>query len=1075
MGNKAWFGGLGYNNKVFIHQYLIIIIFLYSGSDLFQIQRAVALGVAYPERSSLGNKARTPQPLTATTVKTWCPPLPASEVFSLNIVINQFKSKVTSPSISSSYCMNTLRNYGYIINCECGSEVSHITEIILNKLGLNGYIDDEVGNLPWLKKLVLSDNNLQGSIPFSLGSLLHLETLDLSNNQLTGTIPSSLGDLSSLKWLYLHYNYLEGSIPSTLGKLSSLQDLYLDFNMLSGSIPDEFGSLYNLSKLQLAENRLSGSLPTTLANLINLISFWTPSNYFTGKIPATYTNLTNLRWFQVSGNELSGPLPNVKNWSKIESISVQGNNFEGEVPAEYFNLSSLQYLFISDLHNSHPFKLPHSANVSNLYTLVLRNCSITGPIPEFIGQISSLIHLDLSYNTLTGSIPESMKPNMIYMSFARNNLTGEIPRWIFQATKTRMDLSYNNFSEIDIPVPDLDLNLFACCCCQSSETTEPYMLQPPEMMKANFPGKKPKFYNLFINCGGEETNFNGTHYDADNETTRFHSISSKRNWAFSFSGDFFTTTVNTSDYYTKRVPCKISNSQSSIYESARLSPVSLNYYAYKLYKGKYNVTFHFAEIVFSKDYDRLRKRVFDVYIQGKRELRDFNIRDQAGASDRAFNVTIPTEVNNSIMHIHMYWAGKGSWVNAPNFNGPLISAISIIPDFPVGGEKLSPWLVALITVASFVIVLLLLLTIAWLMGWLDDEELKEEIQVGENIDEGKSGSTTRTTDQATEDKDEIKVPLKVLIKATKKFSEETKIGSGLLGTVYKAEMNIDKDQHHNITVAVKKLSHRYKGKINEIVKGEIYNLKSLEDKNLIRLWDAHIGEHQQLLVYEYMEKKSLASVLFDSDKSELSWKDRFDICKGIAMGLKALHKRPRGKIVHGNIKTANILLNEHYQAKLSDFGLAKVYSEEDQFSVIKAETTKGYLAPEYFQLSEPTTETDIYSFGVVLLEIVCGQQNKVRKSKQETVFLLDEVHSYREEKLLKLVDKRLEGEFKDREASNILKLAKMCTDIAPTVRPDIADIVSVLSGKKTINEIRSQSLKASNDVGADASTSMEKS
>ncbi|KAF4379212.1 hypothetical protein G4B88_010606 [Cannabis sativa] len=998
MGNKAWFGGLGYNNKVFIHQYLIIIIFLYSGSDLFQIQRAVALGVAYPERSSLGNKARTPQPLTATTVKTWCPPLPASEVFSLNIVINQFKSKVTSPSISSSYCMNTLRNYGYIINCECGSEVSHITEIILNKLGLNGYIDDEVGNLPWLKKLVLSDNNLQGSIPFSLGSLLHLETLDLSNNQLTGTIPSSLGDLSSLKWLYLHYNYLEGSIPSTLGKLSSLQDLYLDFNMLSGSIPDELGSLYNLLKLHLAENRLSGSLPTTLANLINLISF------------------------EVSGNELSGPLPNVKNWSKIEYISVQGNNFEGEVPAEYFNLSSLQYLFISDLHNSHPFKLPHSANVSNLYGLVLRNCSITGSIPEFIGQISSLIHLDLSYNTLTGTIPESMKSNMIYM-----------------------DLSYNNFSEIDIPVPDLDLNLFACCCCQSSKTTEPYMLQPPEMMKANFPGKKPKFYNLFINCGGEETYFNGTRYDADNETTRFHSISSKRNWAFSFSGDFFTPTVNTSDYYTKRVPCKISNSQSSIYESARLSPVSLNYYAYKLYKGKYNVTFHFAEIVFSKDYDRLRKRVFDVYIQGKRELRDFNIRDQAGASDRAFNVTIPTEVNNSIMHIHMYWAGKGSWVNAPNFNGPLISAISIIPDFPVGGEKLSPWLVALITVASFVIVLLLLLTIAWLMGWLDDEELKEEIQVGENIDEGKSGSTTRTTDQATEDKDEIK-----------------------------AEMNIDKDQHHNITVAVKKLSHRYKGKINEIVKGEIYNLKSLEDKNLIRLWDAHIGEHQQLLVYEYMEKRSLASVLFDSDKSELSWKDRFDICKGIAMGLKALHKRPRGKIVHGNIKTANILLNEHYQAKLSDFGLAKVYSEEDQFSVIKAETTKGYLAPEYFQLSEPTTETDIYSFGVVFLEIVCGQQNKVRKSKQETVFLLDEVHSYREEKLLKLVDKSLEGEFKDREASNILKLAKMCTDIAPTVRPDIADIVSVLSGKKTINEIRSQSLKASNDVGADASTSMEK-
>ncbi|PON90217.1 Tyrosine-protein kinase [Trema orientale] len=348
------------------------------------------------------------------------------------------------------------------------------------------------------------------------------------------------------------------------------------------------------------------------------------------------------------------------------------------------------------------------------------------------------------------------------------------------------------------------------------------------------------------------------------------------------------------------------------------------------------------------------------------------------------------------------------------------------------------------------------------MGWLENKEFKEQIQIGEEIDEEKNVNPTE------EDKKEIKVTLNVLINATKKFSEATELGRGLLGTVYKAKVNDE------ITVAVKRLFPRYKGKINEFVKKEIFNLKSVHDKNLIRLWDVHIGEGLQLLVYEYMEKKSLGSALFDT-KSELSWKDRFDICLGIAKGLKALHRRPRGKLVHGNIKTANILLNESYEAKLSDFGLANVYSEEDQFSFVKEETSKGYLAPEYFQGSDPTTESDIYSFGVVLLEIVCGQRNKVRKSNQETKFLLDKAHSYKDEKLLKLVDKRLDGDFVDKQALNILNLAVMCTDISPSVRPNISDVLSVLTGKKSIDDIRSRSVDASHvSSKTDASTSMEK-
>ena len=120
---------------------------------------------------------------------------------------------------------------------------------------------------------------------------------------------------------------------------------------------------------------------------------------------------------------------------------------------------------------------------------------------------------------------------------------------------------------------------------------------------------------MFINSGGEQTSYNGTRYDADNNTSPFH-ISSAKNWAYSVSGDFLAVTANSRDY-TKRVPCRISNSETSLYDEARLAPVSLNYYGFGLREGRYNVTLDFAEIVYDNDafYNILRKRLFDIYIQ----------------------------------------------------------------------------------------------------------------------------------------------------------------------------------------------------------------------------------------------------------------------------------------------------------------------------------------------------------------------------------------------------------------------------------------------------------------------------
>ncbi|KAL5579741.1 hypothetical protein UlMin_012183 [Ulmus minor] len=952
--------------------------------------------------------------------------LGSNEVEAINTIINELKPKKVSVDVSASYCQNTGSSYGFSIVCDCNidSELCHITELTLNNLGSSGNINEAVGDLRYLRTIVLSNNNIRGNIPTTLGTLFSLTTLDLSNNRLTGPIPDTLGSLRSLKWLYLQRNSLDGSIPSSLGQLINLKEINLDFNKLTGSIPDELGNLANLVSMRIAENKLTGNIPSTLGKLRYLERFWLPSNLLTGNLSSeSFAELRHMTWFGVAGNKLSGPLPTyVKKWTQVKSLVLLGNYFEGPVPTEYFQVRTLQFLLISDLNTSTTFELPQSAQMNSIYSLVLRNCAIKGSIPKYISEvISSLKYLDLSFNKLTGGMPDGMKSNLIYMSFARNQLTGKIPEWIFQASGVRMDLSYNNFLELDAPVPsELDLNLFACCCCKSTSYTQPYMLQPVQMMEAYFHEQKPKFHNLFINCGGEQTTVDGNHYDAENETSRFH-VSSLRNWAFSSSGDFFVEPENASDYI-KRLPCKIANSETALYDEARLSPVSLNYYGLSLYEGLYNVTLHFAEIVYTEDvsdYNSLRKRVFDVYIQDELVLKDFNIEVQAGGPNEALSRTFPTHVNETkrLLNIHLYWAGKGSYTYPPSYNGPLVSAISVKPTFNVDDGKLPPWAMALICVGSLVFVLLLFLGLAWRLGWLEDKELGEEIEMT--------------------DFEQNPPTVKELIKATKNFSN--KIGTGSLGDVYVANLGDKK-------VAVKKLSSNFKKQIIDI-KVEIMNMRALSSHpNLISMLGVHIGEGLQLIVYEYMENKSLEDVLFDLEFSpgDLKWETRLKICIDIVTGLRELHDHHQKP--HGNIKLSNILLDKDNKVKLSDYGMADAYTEEDKILIVKENAPKGNMAPEFFSnVPVYTMKSDVYSIGMILLTIVSGRKSvEVKAENQEVAILLNDAMSLKEKnELISLVDQKVDDEFKN-QANDILELALECTEELESDRPEISQVLKVL-------------------------------
>ncbi|KAK9906920.1 hypothetical protein M0R45_002601 [Rubus argutus] len=995
--------------------------------------------------------------------------LPVEEARALYAFTNELSSLLpiisdyTQVSCNGRKLVSNIQGYDNIGTCNCkfqNGTTCHITKVDLSMNQLTGSIPISLGNLSSLSILDLSSNKLTGSIPESLGNMKFQVKLlgpssrkvdpsgkrtmsvtfqlDLVDNQLSGSIPTTLGnvavssmtsdadayrlfklkqyDKASLEsnfGIYLSRNQLIGPIPESFGNLTFVTDIFLNDNFLNGSIPTSLGALTYLNDLELYNNEISGTLPQTLGNVTALTYFGVDSNSITGTLPTSFASLTNMMGFYVAANQLSGSIPDfIANWTSINGLSFSGNNFHRNIPAIIFNFSNLAYLDISDVDGSH-FRFPQSTNSFGL------------------------VYLDLSINNLIGGIPDSLqKLNLSYTSFSNNMLTGAIPDWILNWNVT--DLSYNNFSKLTFkPSPKTLVNLFACCC--NSSTCVPQTIYPSGIMKKHCPRGKPNYHSLFINCGGEEiTNIDkncggekikdidGNVYEKDNDTSQFY-LSPKGNWARSSAGDIIHS-----------VKCGLSNEE-PLYDKARSSPVSLKYYGFCLRNGNYRVTLHFAEIVENKNYTT-RKRRFDVYIQGKRKLKDFNIIDKVGGPNKVHTENFTAvNVNNSTLLIHFYSAG-----DIYLENGPLISAISVTPEYKLR-KQLSPLNIALIIVASNIVFLLLLLLFAWLMGWLGNADHLQEIDIGL----------------------EKAVTLKQLKDATRNFSERNEISQGGFGTVYKAELQ-------GKTVAVKRLSSPSEERINEL-KNEFYTLKSMSHQNLVQLLDVYNAKGLHLLIYEYMQNNSLAHALFDSkSKLKLDWEARFNICLGIARGLVYLHEHPRLKIVHRDIKSANILLDGDLKPKISDFGLASLYTEDDQFKFIKVEVPQGYMSPEYVR-GIVTSKADVYSFGVVILETVSGRTNAgYMRDSQETEFLLDTAYDlHRKGRLVDLVDKKLSAKYDAKQAIIILNLAVKCTSISPTLRPTMSQVVSVLVGEKKIEEICPPAQNDNQIAQIDSSASIE--
>ncbi|XP_058091866.1 cysteine-rich receptor-like protein kinase 42 isoform X2 [Magnolia sinica] len=278
----------------------------------------------------------------------------------------------------------------------------------------------------------------------------------------------------------------------------------------------------------------------------------------------------------------------------------------------------------------------------------------------------------------------------------------------------------------------------------------------------------------------------------------------------------------------------------------------------------------------------------------------------------------------------------------------------------------------------------------------------------------------------------------LLEKATNFFDPLRKLGQGGAGSVYKGILPDGR------IVAVKRLFFNTRQWVDEFF-NEVNLISGVHHENLVQLLGCSIEGPESLLVYEYVPNKSLDHFLFKKKKTQsLSWQQRFDVIVGTAKGLAYLHDGTGTRIIHRDIKTSNILLDENLRAKIADFGLARCFSADQTHLSTGIAGTLGYMAPEYLVRGQLTEKADVYSFGVLVLEIVCGRKNSVYVEESSSILQMVWKH-YQSNTLPESVDEYLKDHFPAKEASNVLQIGLLCTQASVSLRPSMSEVVKMLT------------------------------
>ncbi|KAI7729360.1 hypothetical protein M8C21_018507 [Ambrosia artemisiifolia] len=774
--------------------------------------------------------------------------------------------------------------------------------------------------------------SLSGPFPADFCRISTLQNLSIANNLFNGTISSTSFSLCShVIFLNISNNYLEGKLPEFTPRFGNLTVLDASYNSFTGEIPPSIGDSSSLQFVDFTSNYFSGNLPDSLTNLTELKVFLAPFNPLAGPLPEQIGHLKNLQIFRISSTSLSGKIPDsVGDLVSIESIDLSNNSLTGIIPVSIGRLKGLQYLWLYD---------------NNL----------SGEIPDVFGNLTSLTHVDVSQNNLTGKLPVSLAGlQLVSLNVNDNYLEGDIPQILSSnANLIQLKLFNNSFSGT------LPENL--------GENSE---LEEFDVSSNKFSGKLPenlcykKKLQKFI-CFGNRFSGGIPASCGDCKSINYVRISNNE-----FSGEipasFWSSSelqfVDMSDNkFHGSIPGSISGSLTKI-------AISGNNFSGELPAGICKL----PEIVEMDLSDNQFSGVLPECLTKLKKLEKLNLQsnkfmgeipkamsgwDELSSLNLSHNQLtgeIPDQIGDLPGLNYLDLAGNLLSGKIPatlsklklnvldlsnnNLEGKIPNGLDteVFVSSLAGNPKLcspdlkpfrkcsksksiSYYLVGFLSILAF----FLIVSLVWVV-------IKTKL-----FRRSKSLWKITSFQRVGFKEQDVLVSL----------MESNVIGMGGSGKVYRVTLKTGQ------TVAVKKLYGVHRGAENEAeFWSEMETLGRIRHKNIVKLLFGSVGEDFRALVYEYMENGSLGDLLHKDPKGGflLDWSRRYEIALGAAQGLAYLHHDCVPSIVHRDVKSNNILLDEEFRPRVADFGLAKTLQlevKESDGAMSRVAGSYGYIAP----------------------------------------------------------------------------------------------------------------------------------
>ncbi|CDP05464.1 unnamed protein product [Coffea canephora] len=930
-----------------------------------------------------------------------------------------------------------------------------------NLTGSIANIKIETCNSLW--HLDLSGNQIQDSLPVSLSNCTALQELSLASNFFSGEIPRSFGELKSLQRLDISQNHLSGWIPPELGNsCASLFELKLSNNNITGSIPTTFGSCSSLQSFDLSNNNLTGPFPDSiLQNLGSLETLLLSSNKISGPFPASISNCKKLRVVDFSSNMLSGIIPPdiCPGAGALEELKAPDNSLIGGIPPQLSKCSQLKTIdfSINYLNGSIPAEL---GNLENLEQLIAWYNSLDGSIPAELGKCKKLKDLILNNNYLSGKIPTELFNcgNLEWISLTSNVLTGEIPREFGLLTRLAVLQLANNSLSGQIPMELANCSSLVWLDLNSNRLSGEI---PPRLgrqlgakaLSGILSGNTMVFVR---NVGNSCRGVGGLLEFAGIRPERLLQVPSLRSCDFTrmYSGpvlSMFTQyqTLEYLDISYNELQGKIPD------EFGDMMALQVLVISHNQLSGEIPQTLGQLKNlgVFDASHNRLQGHIPDA-------LENLSFLVQIDLSNNELTGQIPQRGQLSTLPASQY-------ANNPGLCGvplPVCQYQQPATNSAGDGQKEGRRASAASWANSIVMgVLISIASICILIVWAIAMRARQREADGLKMLSSLQATHAATTWKIDKEKEPLsinvatfqrqlrKLKFSQLIEATNGFSAASLIGSGGFGEVFKATL---KDGSN---VAIKKLI-RLSCQGDREFMAEMETLGKIKHKNLVPLLGyCKVGE-ERLLVYEFMEYGSLEEMLHGRararDRRILTWEERKKIARGAAKGLCFLHHNCIPHIIHRDMKSSNVLLDHEMEARVSDFGMARLISALDtHLSVSTLAGTPGYVPPEYYQSFRCTAKGDVYSFGVVLLELLTGKRPTDKEDFGDTNLVGWVKMKVREGKGMEVIDPELlsvtqgtdEAEAEEvKEMVRYLEITLQCVDDFPSKRPNMLQTVAML-------------------------------